>query len=140
MELNVNYLGNVRFEAEARGHRIICDQPLDNDGDNQGMTPPELLLASLATCAAFYAVQYLKTRNLPGEGLKVKASAEKAKNPARMDGFVIDVEVPGLTDPHHLEGVRRSADRCLIKNTLKVPPSIRLTVNGVEAAVAQEVV
>ena len=53
-----------------------------------------------------------------------------------MDRFVIDVEVPGLEDPHHIEGVRRSADKCLIKNTLKVPPSIEVRINGaVPAAV-----
>lgn len=131
MELNVTYLGNVQFEAEARGHKIVCDQPFDNHGDDEGMTPPELLLASLATCAGFYAVQYLKARNLSSEGLKVKVTAGKAKDPARMDQFVIDVEVPGLADPHHIEGVRRSADKCLIKNTLKVPPSIVVQINGV---------
>jgi uncharacterized OsmC-like protein len=136
MELNVTYLGNVQFEAEARGHKIVCDQPFDNHGDDEGMTPPELLLASLATCAGFYAVQYLKARNLSSDGLKVKVSSGKAKEPARMDGFVIDVEVPGLEDPQHIEGVRRSADKCLIKNTLKVPPSIEVRINGaVPAAV-----
>lgn len=136
MELYVTYLGNVQFEAEARGHKIVCDQPLENHGDNEGMTPPELLLASLATCAGFYAVQYLKTRNVASDGLKVKASAGKAKDPSRLDQFIIDVEVPGLADAHHLEGVRRSVDKCLIKNTLKVLPSIQVSINGaVPAAV-----
>jgi uncharacterized OsmC-like protein len=134
LELSVIHLGNVRFEAEARGHKIICDQPFDNHGDNEGMTPPELLLASLATCAGFYAVQYLKTRNLPSDGLKVKVSAGKAKDPARIERFIIDVEVPGLMDPHHMEGVRRSVDKCLIKNTLKGAPSIELSINSVVPA------
>jgi len=67
MELVVNYLGNAQFEAEARGHKIICDQPESNQGDDEGMTPPELLLASLATCSGYYAVQYLKTRKFPTE-------------------------------------------------------------------------
>lgn len=134
MELSVTYLGNVQFEAEARGHKIICDQPIDNHGDDEGMTPSELLLASLATCSGFYAVQYLKTRKLSSEGLRVKVTAGKAKDPARMDQFVIEVEVPGLADPHHIEGVRRSVDKCLIKNTLKVPPSLQVSVNGVVPA------
>ncbi len=136
MELNVTYLGNAQFEAEARGHKVICDQPFDNHGDNEGMTPPELLLASLATCAGFYAVQYLKSRSLPSEGTRVKVTAAKAKEPARMDQFIIAVEVPGLTDPRHIEGVRRSVDKCLIKNTLRVPPSLEVNINGaVPAAV-----
>jgi uncharacterized OsmC-like protein len=45
----------VWFEASARGHRVVCDQPPDNGGSDRGMTPPEYLLVSLGTCAGFYA-------------------------------------------------------------------------------------
>lgn len=134
MELTVNYLGNVQFEAETRGHKLICDQSFDNKGDDEGMTPPELLLASLATCAGYYAVEYLKTRDLPKEGVRVKISAEKAKNPARLAKFLIDVEAPELTDPQHIEGVRRSVEKCLIKNTLLVAPEIELGIRALEPA------
>lgn len=134
MELIVNYLGNVQFEAEARGHKLICDQPYENKGDNDGMTPPELLLASLATCAGYYAVEYLKTRDLPREGVRVRISAEKAKNPARLGRFLIDVEAPELHDPLHIEGVKKSVEKCLIKNTLLVAPEIELGIRALEPA------
>jgi uncharacterized OsmC-like protein len=129
MELTVNYLGDVQFEAEARGHKIVCDQPEAAGGADEGMTPPELLLASLAACSAYYAVQYLKARKLPSAGLKVKVTSEKALQPARMENFRITVEVPGLEGTQHVEGVRRSVEKCLVKNTLLHPPSI-----GVEIA------
>lgn len=137
MELTVNYLGAVQFEAEARGHKIICDQPLDNNGHDEGMTPPELLLASLATCAGYYAVQYLNVRNLPSEGLRVRITAEKAKAPARLDQFVISIETPGVFDEKDIEGIRRSAEKCLIKNTMLVTPTISVEVQtGVLASPA----
>lgn len=136
MQLTVNYLGNVQFEAEARGHKIICDQPIDSHGDDEGMTPPELLLASLATCAGYYAVQYLKTRKLETKGLQVRVTAGKAQAPARLDQFRIEIDVPGLTDSVHVEGVRRSAEKCLIKNTLLTPPSIELDVRTAVPAVS----
>src|ERR1035438_5447527 len=60
MEVVAQYLADSKFEVAARGHRVICDQPVDNGGSDGGMTPPEFLLASLATCAAYYAAQYLK--------------------------------------------------------------------------------
>jgi len=69
MEVKVQHLGNVKFEAIARGHRVVCDQPADNGGADSGMTPPEFLLVSLGTCAGFYAAQYLKLHKLPAEGL-----------------------------------------------------------------------
>ena len=64
MEVKISHLDGVSFNIQARSHSIVCDQPADNGGEDTGMTPPEFLLASLGSCAAFYAVQYLKTRNL----------------------------------------------------------------------------
>ena len=71
MEVLAYYIEGSKFEVNARGHRVICDQPIDNGGSDEGMSPPEFLLASLATCAAYYAAQYLKTRGLPADDLKV---------------------------------------------------------------------
>jgi putative redox protein len=138
MESLVRYKDGVRFEVEARGHRIICDQPLDNGGTDAGMTPPEFLLASLATCAGFYAVQYLHTRKLDAAGLEVRVTAEKALGPARLASFRIEIEVPKLTDERHREGVLRAAKACLIHNTLLAPPQIELVVNAGAATLTAE--
>jgi len=81
MEVEILHLGDVKFEAVARGHRVVSDQPAANGGADAGMTPPEFLLISLGTCAGFYAAQYLKTRSLPTEGLRIKVTAEKARQP-----------------------------------------------------------
>jgi putative redox protein len=62
MEVKIIHLDQVKFNIQSRSHTILCDQPPENDGGDTGMTPPELLLASLGSCAAFYAVQYLRTR------------------------------------------------------------------------------
>lgn len=131
MEVNIQYLGNVQFEVDARGHKTVCDQPFEAGGDNEGLTPPELLLASLGTCAGYYAVEYLKTRNLPMEGLAVRVVAEKVKGPARLDQFRIEVNVPSGLDEQQVEGVKRSVGKCLVKNTLVTPPTIELDVRGV---------
>jgi uncharacterized OsmC-like protein len=127
MEIKIQHLGNVRFEAVTRGHRILCDQPPTNGGDDSGMTPPEFLLASLGTCAGFYAAQYLKTRSLPPDGLEVTVTAEKASQPARLGQFKIEVTVPAL-EPRHEEGIRRAVKACLVHNTLLHAPAIETVV------------
>lgn len=129
MEVSAQYLENSKFEVAARGHRVICDQPVDNGGTDQGMTPPELLLAALATCAAYYAAQYLKARKLPTQDLKVRVSAEKATQPARLASFHIEVTVPALDD-HHQAGMLRAVKSCLIHNTLLSAPSIEVAVKA----------
>ena len=127
MEITVKHLGNVKFEASTRGHSVICDQPPDNGGSDQGLTPPEFLLASLATCAGFYAAQYLKARNLPAGGLQVTVNADKLTQPARLGQFRIEVFVPGL-DAHHEAGILRAVKACLIHNTLLHAPAIETVV------------
>jgi putative redox protein len=127
MELNVRYTGGVSFEAETRGHRIVCDQPQANGGQDSGMTPPELLLSSLGTCAGFYALSYLTARALPAAGLTVKVTAEKAAKPSRLDQMVIEVDVPGCS-PEHEAGIQRAIKACLIHNTLLHSPHIETVV------------
>ena len=127
MELTVKHLGNVKFEARTRGHSVICDQPPENSGTDAGMTPPEFLLASLGTCAGFYAAQYLKTRGLPAQGLEVTVHAEKLMQPARLGQFRLNVCVPGL-DARHEAGVLRAVKACLIHNTLLGAPAIETVV------------
>ena len=117
MNARIRHLDGVRFEVEARGHRIVCDQPLENGGKDLGMTPPELLLASLGTCAGYYALQYLRTRSLSTEGLAVQVSAEKETSPARLARFRIEVET-GALSARHQEGLLRAVHSCLIHNTL----------------------
>ena len=94
MEVTVEHLGAVQFEIKARQHTIACDQPPENGGFDEGMTPPELLLAALGSCAGFYAAQYLRKHKLASEGTRVRVSAEKLKNPARMDNLALRLRCP----------------------------------------------
>jgi uncharacterized OsmC-like protein len=127
MEIHISQVEGVRFLVQAGTHRIICDQPLDNGGTDAGMTPPEFLLASLGTCAAFYAAEYLRTRNLANSGIAVSVEAEKLKGPTRLGNFRIRVESPVCLTPDERQGLMRSVDHCLVKNTLLNPPQIEVS-------------
>ena len=72
MQVTIKHLNRVQFSIQARSHSITSDQPIENDGTDTGMTPPELMLASLGSCAAYYAAQYLKARNLAEPGLRFR--------------------------------------------------------------------
>ena len=126
MEINLKLLGDVKFEVVARKHTLVCDQPAEGGGSDEGMTPPELLLASLGSCAAYYAAAYLRKRGLPRDGVEVRVTAGKAGPPARLDNFVIEVKIlagaerggpgrhgPGcspLPDPQHAAPSARDSD------------------------------
>jgi uncharacterized OsmC-like protein len=130
MEVQVEHLGAVQFEIKARQHSLICDQPLDSGGDDEGMTPPELLLASLGSCAAYYAVDYLKRNHILQDGVKTRVTAEKVKGPFRLDNFKIELEIPGGIAEGHVKGLEDAVHRCLIHNTLLHAPTIDLVINA----------
>jgi len=126
MEVKVSHLGQVRFAIQARSHTVICDQPLENSGEDTGMTPPEFMLASLASCAAYYAVEYLKARKLAESGVEVQVTADKLKGPARLGNFNIHVQCPVSLTEDQTTGLMRSVHHCLIHNTLLTPPEIKI--------------
>ena len=134
MEVTAVHLGAVQFEIKARQHTIACDQPSESGGYDEGMTPPELLLASLASCAGFYAAQYLRKFKLATEGTLVRVVADKAKDPARLDNFRIEIESPVDLSAQHREGVERAVHHCLIHNTLGHPPKIAIAIRETAGA------
>jgi putative redox protein len=135
MEVQVEHLGALQFQIKTRGHSIISDQPVADGGFDEGFTPPELLLASLGSCAGFYAANYLRKHKLASEGTRVRVTSEKVKDPlARMTNFVIVVDAPvGLT-PDQQKGVEEAVGHCLVHNTLLNAPTISLRVAGLVAA------
>ncbi len=135
MEVTIKQLDRVKFSVHARSHTILCDQPAENGGEDSGMTPPEFLLASLGSCAAFYAVEYLRTRNLAQSGVEVTVTAEKLKQPARLGNFRIHVTCPVSLDEDQTQGLMRSVHHCLVHNTLLAPPEIAIELSTPEAAV-----
>jgi putative redox protein len=128
MEVTVEHLGAVQFEIRARQHTIACDQPEQNGGFDEGMTPPELMLASLGSCAGYYAAQYLRKKGLASEGTRVRVTAGKKTGPARLDDFRIEVELPVACGEEHRKGVEEAVHHCLIHNTLLHPPKITLAI------------
>lgn len=130
IEVQVEHLGAVQFEIKARQHTIASDQPAENGGFDEGMTPPELFLASLGSCAAFYAAAYLRKYKLAAEGTRVRVTADKVKDPARLDNFRISVDIPAGLDPKHVDGVERAVHQCLIHNTLLHSPTIAIEIHS----------
>jgi len=126
MEVKITHLDRAKFAIQSRSHTILCDQPTENGGEDCGMTPPELLLASLGSCAAFYAVQYLKTRNLAETGVEVTVTAEKLKQPARVGNFRVHVACLISLTEEQTEGLMRSVHHCLVHDTLLMPPEIAI--------------
>jgi putative redox protein len=135
MQSCTRYLDGKKFETLIGGHRIVCDQHVSDGGTDAGVTPPELLLASLGACAGHYAAEYLRARSLPLTGLQVHVSAEKGTQPARLASFRVEVDVLGIEDRQR-QGLLRAVKACLIHNTLTSVPAIEVEIHGATQALS----
>ncbi|MFP5234995.1 MAG: OsmC family protein [Acidobacteriota bacterium] len=129
IEVNVKHEGGVKFEIETRGHKLVSDQPAQDGGTDQGMTPPEIFLGGLASCAAYYAAAYLKKKKLERPGVHVRVRAEKVGPPAHLDSILIEVDVPGPLSDADRAGIEDSVHRCLIHQTMLRTPTIEIELN-----------
>jgi putative redox protein len=135
MEVKITHLDHMKLAIQSRSHSIVCDLPAENGGEDTGMMPPELLLASLGSCSAVYALQYLKAHNLPDSGVEVSVTADKLAQPARLGNFRVHVVCPIALTNEQTEGLRRAVDHCMIHNTLMAPPEVRIELAVGEPAV-----
>jgi putative redox protein len=139
MEVTVEHIGSVQFEIKTRGHSIVSDQPVNAGGFDEGMTPPELLLASLGSCAGYYAAEYLRKNKLATEGTRVKVTCEKVAKPlARMTDFVIEVNAPVELNAEQLRGMKAAVEHCLVHNTLLNPPKISIKTAALQMAMSSK--
>jgi putative redox protein len=128
LEVRISHVDGVKFAIQARSHVVVCDQPVENHGSDTGMTPPEFLLASLGSCAAYYAMEFLKTRGLAETGVEVTVTAEKLLQPARLGNFRVEISCPVALTAEQNATMIRAVERCVVHNTLQSTPQIAIEV------------
>jgi uncharacterized OsmC-like protein len=122
----VEYLDGDRFVIGIRGHMVTVDQPLADGGEDTAPTPTELLVASLASCVAFYARRYLARHRLPTAGLNVTADYTMGTRPARVADVTVDIQVPEGVPPARLDALLAVASHCTVHNTLTDQPTVTI--------------
>jgi uncharacterized OsmC-like protein len=116
-----------RFDLELRGHRLVVDQPLGEGGGDQGPTPTELFVASLAGCVGFFAERFLRRHELAAEELRVEAVASMSSDrPARIGE--INLQLTGLPPmpAGRRAALRAVVERCTVHNSIRQAPQIRI--------------
>ncbi len=85
--------GGMKVEAKARSFTLICDEPPDAGGTDQGMTPVEALLCALGSCQTIIAMAFAKKKGIDLKGFHVELEGDidpdgyTGKNPNVRNGF-----------------------------------------------------
>lgn len=123
MDIEVFFEGEKGVNARIRGHVVKTDQPEGGGGNDRAVTPFELFLASLATCAGIYVKGFCDQRGISAEGIQITQSHE-----FDMRGMVkkvdIHIEVPKDFPEKYVESLVAVANLCKVKQHLAAPPEI----------------
>ena len=123
----VRYIDGDLYAISTRGHQVLVDQPVADGGRDASATPTELLVASLASCVAFYAGRYLLRHRLDRTGLAVTAEFAMADDrPARVGAVRLRITVPGGVPPQRTDALLAVASHCTVHNTLRQHPDISI--------------
>jgi putative redox protein len=127
----VEHSTGMRYVATVRGHEVWVDQPFVAGGTDAAPTPAELFVASLATCAAYYAGQYLERHGLSRTGFAVRAEYHMAdRPPARIASIHLRVIVPAGLPVGLVRPLRAVVTHCTVPNTLRKPPTVDIQIDG----------
>ena len=125
-EIKVTFGDGLVVKAECGGHLITTDQPVAAGGSDSAPTPFELFLTSIATCAGFYVLVFLKQRQLSTEGIYLTMSTERSPESRLVKNIKLDIHLPESFPDKYREAVVRAADQCTVKAHLQQPPSIEI--------------
>lgn len=78
-EVTTRWLGNMAFEAEVGGHKLLMDAAEEAGGEDRGARPKPLLLAALTGCSGMDVVSILKKMREPCTWFSMRVEGEASE-------------------------------------------------------------
>ena len=122
------------INADIRGHKVVIDQPQASGGTNEGPTPLEFFLFSLAGCIGSIGRIAAGQQKIDLRGMEVKVEADL--NPMGLMGKATEDRVgfqqlrveaqidADLSDEEKLEFLNAVCDRCPLHDNIKLATQV----------------
>jgi len=130
MEVTVDLPGGYRVDAHFGSFTVNTDQPKEEGGENTAPSPFEYFLASLATCAGYYVLEFCKAREIDTKGIRLQQCINRNETTHTVEKIVIDIQLPEGFPKKYASAVIRAAQQCTVKKLIENPPAfdIRTTI------------
>jgi len=129
MKLTVAYHGGTRYDITSGKHRVVTDQPVEDGGQDAGMSPVELFVGSLASCVGYFAGRFCERHNISREGLTVDAEWETTEGPHRVGQINLAIHLPHRLTPEQKERLLKVAHGCTVHQSIAVAPTVAIQLN-----------
>ena len=135
MTLTVNYQGGTKFGVRVRQHTLIQDQPIDAGGTDEGPSPVEVFMGSLAGCVGYFVARFCQRHAISAQGLSIEAEWAYAEHPHRVGSVALTVTLPEASlTPDQQEKLLKVAHGCTVHQSLLTPPELSLVLHDAGAS------
>jgi len=130
--ITTNYLGDRLFETKLGHHTLTTDVPEEMGGKDRGPVPPQLFIASLATCVGALVAQYCERKGTDIRDMTVEVEFEKLSHPARLANIHVTVRLPNadVSSGRCRDALVKVAEHCPVHATIETVKAIRFDILG----------
>jgi uncharacterized OsmC-like protein len=125
--IDVSFPGGKKVVAQIGSVLVPTDQPIEDGGNGSAPAPFALFLASIATCAGYYALQFCLSRAIATEGMSCRAAFTYSEPEHRYTACRIVLTLPPGFPEKYRDAVVRAMDSCAVKKHLLQPPAFELS-------------
>jgi len=126
-KIDVTFAGGKRVDAVIEGMLIRTDQTVENGGTGTAPEPFQLFLASIATCAGIYALEFCRARELSSEKMALTMHCEWDEKKHAIERMTIDLKLPPGFPDRYRKAIVRVMDLCSVKKHILNPPEFVIT-------------
>lgn len=129
MQIDINFLDNLKLEALFDDYKVLTDQPIRYKGDASAPSPFDYFLASSALCAAYFVRVYCKARDISTEGIKLSQNNIIDPENRYKQTFHIQISLPEHINQKDREAILKAMDRCTVKKVIQNSPKFKIEAN-----------
>ena len=125
--IEVIFVGGKKVEAKIEDRIVETDQPIQNGGGGTAPEPFQLFLASIATCAGIYALEFCQMRKISTHGMALTMSCEFDKRRKVYQKLCINLRLPSGFPKEYERSIVRVMDLSSVKKHIANPPEFEIS-------------
>lgn len=122
MEIAVSLHEGKKVSARIKEFDIETDQSIKAGGQGSAPAPFDLFLASIATCAGFYVLDFCRTRNISTDNVRLVMRTRRDDEIRMIDKISIEVQLPADFPEKYKPAIIRAVELCTVKKHIVQAP------------------
>lgn len=123
LNVNVTFPGGKKVDSQIGGGLVIStDQSPERGGEGSAPEPFDLFLASIASCAGIFALNFCHSRDLPTEGMNLSMRCIKDPEKKLFSKMILNLELPQDFPEKYRKSIVRAMELCAVKKHMMDAP------------------